>query len=241
MTLSPNPVATPVNNSFCPSPLPACQVTVSANQTVLYYFARLVGVSQGTLNVTSTATGGAITTLAPPSGTSNLMPIGIDYNSVFSNNNTVAPIVFKFAAGPGNWGWFGLGGTGESNVRANIASGYGGTLNVGDTVSTETGAGTNSFKDMQKDRSGCAGTATDHPPNSPCAVTVLLVDWSACGSGCTGHTGLPIKGFGEVWIDSVDPKNQTITATWITQAVSGGSFGGGGGLKDGAVAVKLLQ
>ncbi len=262
ITLDPDPVAAPVTNSFCPGG-PACQITVSATQTVPYYFARLVGVTSGVFNVTATATGGPMTSFtAPSSGTNNLMPIGLDYTSVFTNNSSVTPIAYKFSAGPGNWGFLDLGGScgrGDSGVSCNIQNGYSGTLNVWDGtsspasqpsmfVTTSPGVGTK-FKAMNTYRyTPCSGqTATSHPADSPCAICLPLVDWSYdVSKACTkGTCTVPVKGFAEMWVDSVTDRgaSSSITATWISSLCPGGSFSPGSppGIKDGAIAIEMLQ
>lgn len=262
MTL--NTIAAPVNNSFCPSPLPACQITVSAHQTVTYYFARLVGVGSGALSVTSTATGGPITSFngSTTSGGNNMMPIGLDFNTDFTDNTSI-PLAYKFAPGKGNWGFLDLGGScggGDKGVGCNIQNGYSGTLTVWDGTSTPAaqpsmfattspGVGTK-FRDMNTYRfTPCKGqTASSHPPDSKCAICVPLVDWGSAVSGkdCTkGSCTVPIKGFAEMWIDSVTDKGASsdVTATWISSVCSGGSFSTTGSTttNKGALAIELLQ
>jgi Flp pilus assembly protein TadG len=259
MTLNPNPVAAPVNDAtYCPaaSGYPPCKVTVSATQTVQYYFARLVGVTSGTLNVTAVAVGGPASQYTPASGgTTNMMPIGLDYTTPYESGKPI-PLAEKFSAGPGDWGFLAIGGNGDSVLVANIQNGASAPMSIWDGtsssasapnefVATEPGVG-NGFKAMNDYHySTCSGqTVSDYPPGSPCVVCIPLVDWSY-GGGCTGKCTVPIKGFGEFFITNVTAHgaSSTISASWTGSTCEGGSFSPGGtvGPNYGAIAVQLIQ
>ncbi len=253
ITLNPNPVAAPVNDaSYCPggSGMPPCKVTVSATQSVQYYFARLVGVPSGTLNVTATAVGGPASSYQPPpaGGTSNMMPIGLDYTTKYENGQPI-PLAEKFSAGPGNWGFLAIGGNGDKVLVGNIQFGVQASMSMWDGtatpasapnefVDTEPGVG-NGFKAMYDYHySDCSS----HPGH--CDVCIPLVDWSY-GGGCRGKCTVPIKGFGEFLITGVTAHgaSSTISASWTGYTCEGASFNPGAtpAPNYGAIAVRLIQ
>jgi Flp pilus assembly protein TadG len=258
-------VSGPANGPNCPTG-PGCQMTVSATKTVPYYFARLVGVNSGTVNTTGVGIGGPINTVT---GDQNLIPIGLQYSTVsgFSAGAPIANLAANGTSGctgtppicpSGDWGWVSLDGTGHATVNSEIDSGYSGTITQGTAGSTcpsvncilpQPGVGS-SFTHITDRRAAstapaCAGQTWDHhPDDSPCAVTVILVDYAACGGGrCP--SGIPVLGFAEIWINSVTGggAGSNITATWIKDTVPGGGIIGGGqpGAQGGALAIKLIQ
>ncbi len=260
-----SPVAPPTTDpTHCPST--NCKISVSATRVVPYYFARVVGSVSGTLNVTGVAIGGAINQL---NGSPNVVPIGLQYSTVtgFAPGTAVANLAANGTSGcigtpptcpSGNWGWVSLDGTGHSTVNTQIQNGYSGTLTQGTNgtvcpgatcVLPQPGVGS-SFSDISTYRAAstataCSGQTWDkHPDNSPCAVTVILVDWAACGGGrCP--SGVPILGFAELWIDSVTGtgSSSNITATWISDTAPGGDMNGGAppGVQGGAIQIALIQ
>jgi Flp pilus assembly protein TadG len=258
ITLVPNPVAAPVYDpSYCPSPTYStpCEVTVSATQSVPYYFARLVGVNNGTFDVSATAIGGPMNTYNPPGGTGNMMPIGLDYTTPYTDGNPIS-LAYKFSAGPGNWGYLALGGTGDAALTKNIEYGAQTSMSQWDGTSspstqpnefvqTEPGVG-RAFTDMSTYRyAPCSGqTVTSYPANSPCAVCIPLVNWSY-GGGCTGKCTVPIMGFAEFFITGVTDHGSsgTVTASWTHHPCEGGSLSPGGpsAVKEGAVAIQLIK
>ncbi len=266
ITLVPNPVASPVYDpAYCPSPtyLTPCEVTVSATQTVPYYFARLVGVNSGTFDVSATAVGGPMNQYNPPGGTGNMMPIGLDYTTPYTDGNPIS-LAYKFSAGPGNWGFLALGGNGDAVLTKNIEYGAQVSMSQWDGTSTpssqpamfvdtEPGVG-RGFTAMNTYRySTCAGqSVTDYPANSPCAVCIPLVDWSydsstnsASGGSCTGKCTVPIMGFAEFFITGVTDHGSsgTVTATWTHHPCEGGVLSPGGptAVKEGAIAIQLIR
>src|SRR5579875_248013 len=266
ITLVPNPVASPVYDpAYCPSPtyLTPCEVTVSATQTVPYYFARLVGVNSGTFDVSATSVGGPMNQYNPPGGTGNMMPIGLDYTTPYTDGNPIS-LAYKFSAGPGNWGFLALGGNGDAVLTKNIEYGAQVSMSQWDGTSTpssqpamfvdsEPGVG-RGFTAMNTYRySTCAGqSVTDYPANSPCAVCIPLVDWSydsstnsASGGSCTGKCTVPIMGFAEFFITGVTDHGSsgTVTATWTHHPCEGGVLSPGGptAVKEGAIAIQLIR
>jgi Flp pilus assembly protein TadG len=264
-TPTPNPPAAPTTDAaHCPTT--NCKMTVSATGSVPYYFASLVGVGSGTIDVTGIGIGGPINTVT---GDQNLMPIGLQYSTVtgFSPGTPVANLAANGTSGctgtppicpSGDWGWVSLDGTGHATVNSEIDSGYSGTVTQGTAgtacpgvscILPQPGVGS-SFTHVADHRAAstapaCSGQTWDsHPDDSPCAVTVILVDFSAC-SGGRCPSGIPVLGFAELWINSVTGVGaaQNITATWISDTVPGGGIIGGPppGVQGGAVAIKLIQ
>ncbi len=261
MTLNPNPVAAPFfDDAYCPSATykVPCEVTVSATQTVPFYFARLVGVNTGAISVTATAVGGPFNSYSPPGGTGNMMPIGLQYTTPYKDLDSI-PLAYKFSSpssgdsipGPGDWGYLAIGGSGAAQLTTNIINGAQGTMAIWDGTSTsktapsefvqsEPGVSTG-FKDMAKYRTCPGETPTSFSPDSPCAVCIPLVDWT----GCTGKCTVPIMGFAEFFITDVTDHGSsgTVSATWIASICRGGRFSptGSGPVKEGAIAVQLIN
>jgi hypothetical protein len=211
-----------------------------------------VGVDNGNLNVSATATGGPITTVTSSQtqtgGVGGVIPIGLQYNSDFTKSLS---LIHK-GSSAGNWDFLSFPATsqcphtpGEPNVECNMQYGYTGKLTIWDGVSsqasrpdmyvtTEPGAGQPSFDVATNYRAAASASAcisdsvgdsaSTHSPKSPCAVTGVLVDWSKAGGGKS--TALPMLGFAEMWVSQVTGKGSKaqIVASWITQEVPGGSF-----------------
>jgi Flp pilus assembly protein TadG len=246
------------NSTTCPSggAYQPCQMKVAATRTVRYYFSRLVGVTSGTLNVSATAAGGTITTITSQDteqgGVSGMMPIGLQWNSPWKNGNSVTLIYNSNlsakcpssigGSAPGNWDWLSLGGTGESNLETNVTNGYKGKISIGDSVPSQTGAGQPVFGKM-KTRIGGGSCSYGCACNSPCAISVILTDWT----GVTGSKPVPVKGFAEMCVDSVTKVGSCsqLVAHAITCPVSGGSWtttsSSTSTYQEGALAVKPFQ
>jgi Flp pilus assembly protein TadG len=253
--LVPNPVASPTSDaSYCPSS--NCKITVSATRTVPFYFTRLVGVRNATVDVTASAIGGSINKVK---GSPNLMPVGLQYSTVagFSMGMPVANLAFfgTDACPPtcvsGDWGWLSFDATGHSAVNSQIISGYTGEVDQvapGTTCSGATpgcvlpqpGAGESTFATFQSYRAADTNAAcsvytpcpTCPPPDPtiPCVVTVPLVDWSQCTSAGRCPSEIPVLGFAELWINSVSMggSKSNIQATWIRASVPGGEISASG-------------
>jgi Flp pilus assembly protein TadG len=230
--------------------LTADTIQMSVRRTVPYYFARLVGVDSGTLNVTATAitgspgsvnfpdcTGGTCT---PPSSLeSNLVPIGLDSHTVASYTaGQPVDLIFRGISdnGPQYWGGLILGGTGASRFADELEFGFKYKLSVGDAVPPETGRKKGPTAKAIQDRidlgislypsdscpvGTCAVGSTFNPKN-PRAVTVPLIDWSVCSkaASCT------IEGFASVWLQGVGagsgcPGSADICGVWITTIMDG--------------------
>jgi Flp pilus assembly protein TadG len=276
--LTPNPVASPTTDAtYCTTW--NCKVTVSATRTVPFHFARLVGVPTGTVDVTGAAIGGSINTV---SQSPNLLPIGLQYNTIgtFSPGASIGLVYQSATVGtPGDWGWLSYDPTGAKAVVTQIQNGYTGTVtqqngtldcsNPANQVYCTTpqpGGGTSEFSAVNSYRdassvAACSGyTWAKHPDNSPCAVTITLVDWTKMSCSGGGRCGMiPVLGFAEMWITGVTTGSagtKNITAVWITDTVPGGyisptapaACGGPTGIPPcdpntgtGAVAIQLIQ
>jgi Flp pilus assembly protein TadG len=259
------------NTTTCPSggAYSPCQITVSATKTVPYYFARLVGMNSGTVKVTATAAGGSITTITSTNsqegGISGLVPIGLQYNSGWQDHHTLSLVYNSNPAGcgttgtslPGDWNWLRLGGSGTHTVTGEVTSGYTGTVDMwetGDTsasnpdayVTPQPGAGQPPF-DAMKTRIGGATCTYGCECNSPCAITILLVDWAAMTCGGGACTAIPVMGFAEMCVEGVTKAGacSNITAHAITCPVPGGSWtttsSSTSTFQDGALSVKLFE
>lgn len=252
------------NTSTCPSggAYPPCQITVSATRTVPYYFSRLVGITAGTVNVSATAAGGTITTITSTQteegGVGGMMPIGLQYNSPWTNGSTIS-LAYNNNPGkcgatgtstPGDWNFLALPpGTGESTLESNLTNGYTGPITVGGTVSPEPGAGQPAFNKMAARISNSGGTTCTFGCNcnSPCIVTVVLVDWATMSCGGGRCSPIAVKGFAQMCIDSSTSVGSCsqITGHAVACPVSGGSWttvsSSTSQIQDGTLAVKLLQ
>jgi Flp pilus assembly protein TadG len=271
MTLLPNPVAAPFfNTTYCNPGAPSfyttpCEVTVSATQTVPYYFARLVGVNNGTFDVSATAVGGPPNTYNPGGGTTNMMPIGLDWTTPYKDGKPISLAFFQ-SPGSGNWGFIlPQAETGKKDLGTDIKNGVQSSMSIWNGSSTPT-SGSNQFVTTQSASgigksftdintyhySSCAGQTPSNDPSSACLVCIPLVDWSYAGaSGCGGATcTVPIKGFAEFFITSVTAPSAggtgttaNITATWQAGLCGSSGFGQGGTPppQQGAIAVQLIQ
>ncbi len=247
--LTPYPPAPPTTNStYCPTT--NCEITVSATRSVPYHFARLVGVSSGTVDVTASAIGGPINTIT---GSSSLLPIGLQYQTVaeFSANNSISNLVALGTSGcptggcvAGNWGWLSFDATGHEAVNTQIQYGYTGTVtevpagtvcngtNTQNCTLPQPGAGTSSFKTVSDYRTcpavSCADAYQYSPTTNPCVVTVPLVDWNLCPAGRCPANGVPVLGFAEILIQNVTGagSSQDISACWVADDVPGGGISG---------------
>jgi hypothetical protein len=234
-TTSYDPILCPSPPAPPPAPVPGCRLTMVVQRTVPFYFARLVNVKSGALNVTATATA------APPAIAINLgaLPIGVQYTAGYADG---APMLLRLqqssAVGSGFASWWGimLGGV---PFLSNMPSGYGSKVSISDAVAADPSltAGTANFAIQTLINSGKAGdssgTYAQHTANDPRQTTVALVDWSEGRNCCV------IKSFAELWIDSVS--NGNITGHWIANGVNGLPDTSGIALKDGADAIMLAQ
>ena len=189
-------------------------VTVSLRRTVPYYFAQLLGLTTGTVSASATAGVQAVGSVT------GLLPIGIDSRTSYTAGQPVMLMTGQY--GPGNWGPLALGGTGASNFNNNLQNGYTGAISVGDMLTTETGLMTGPTRTAFLQRlvaglnSDPAGTFANHTITDQRILTVPMINYA----NINGQSQVPVMGFAELWLVSVDNK-LTITTYFIQQVVSG--------------------
>jgi Flp pilus assembly protein TadG len=217
-------------------------IQIQAKRTVPYYFARVLGLSTGAVAVKATAG------LQASNSASGLVPIGLQYNTPLTTYQTVtlklAPA--QGSVGPGNWEPLAMGYTpnadpGGANYKANLENGYDSTINIGDQIYTETGnlvgptqQGIN-YRLSQGSTTDSGGTATNHTLNDPRVIEIPLVNFS----DINGSSQVPVMGFAELWISSVDGAGN-ITAEFINQ-VSAQNTPSSSAPQYGAFSVVLMQ
>lgn len=236
-------------------------ITVSAQKTVPYYFARVLGLTSQLEQVSATASSQTSSPscvgLCNPDGTPQnttgaygtttgqygLLPVGLQYNTAYSENQ---PITLTQGGtgtngswGPGNWGALALGAPGGDMLRSNFADGYSGPVAVNQWVNTDTGMKNGPIAQGLQDRinAGLAeypnGSYSDHVLNDPRVATLPLVNWV----NINGESAVEVMGFAEVWIDSVN--GGQINAHFISQ-VAANAFGNSGGYNDGVHGQPIL-
>ncbi|HLI63574.1 MAG TPA: Tad domain-containing protein [Terriglobales bacterium] len=220
---------------------PGCNLTIQARRTVPFYFARLIGVDHGTINVIATAT--VSETLGLRSLNYGLVPIGLQYTTVYSYG-THTTLLFRpnptGAIPAGYWSALALGGKPFTTV---MPSGYNGKVSIDDPVAPDksailTGPVSAAIQarinlGISKDPSGSPVPPPEYMIDDVRAVTVPLVDWGATGGCCR------IKGFAQVWLESVS--NGNISSYWIANGVSGSLDLTGTSPSNGALAITLTQ
>ena len=197
----------------------AKSVTIVVQRTVPYFFARVLGLSQGVVSATATA---AIKDTIAPMG---MLPIGLPCTQAqakagsdcdglykqYSQGGGIYNLNTKFPLGAtGSWGKLALGGSGMPTFENNIIYGYNGSaLNVGDMVSPETGnAGqpTVAAFDTRMSNAGESWSSANATPPStlsaadPQVVLVPMVDFTG-GHGASQQ--FPITGFAEMYVVKV--------------------------------------
>lgn len=206
------------------------EITVSANRTVPYYFARVLGLTTHVVSATASAEvpatsciGCGITspTYGTTTGQYGLVPIGLQSSTSYSYN-TAVQLAYNGTSsagqwGPGNWGYLQLGSPGGMTLRQNIADGYSGPLQVNNWVNSQTGLQIGNGGNGLQDRidagvaSDPSGTFSSHTLTDPRVIFVPMVDWNSPN----GTSGVQIVGFASLWLDSVN--GTQISAHFISQ------------------------
>lgn len=195
-------------------------VTVTLTRNVPYYFGRLVGLTQSP--VMASATAGVVTSGAA----FGMVPVGIDSRTTYTYGQPITLFQGNNPPGtwgPGNWGALSLGGSGADNFANNVINGYQGTVSVGDLITTETGQMTGPVKTSFDTRismgeaSDPSGTFSSHTLGDVRVATVPMVNFA----NINGNSQVPVVGFAEVWLTSVDNKLD-INAVFIQQISQGG-------------------
>jgi hypothetical protein len=246
---TPVPVAcaTPVAPLGCtlpappPSAEPACNLTMQAHRTVAFYFARLVGVDHGTLNVSATAT--VPESAGAGSINNGLVPIGLQYTTVYSHGARTVLLFQPNPAGPvaaNHWSALALGGKSFTTV---FPVGFNAKVSLNDAIApdrsaTTTGPVSASIQSrisagLSVDPSGSPIPPPSYTANDARVVTFPLVDWGAPKGCCK------VQGFAEFWVDSVS--NANVTGYWIANGVNGSPDPDGTAPLDGALAITLTE
>jgi Flp pilus assembly protein TadG len=214
-------------------------ITMVVNRTVPYYFAKVLGMTSANLQVQATAapqpptsTVGAPSQTAVDNGTSpascnntgdcQLIPIGLDHNTVYSNGEQIT--LQQGQVGPGNWDLLALNGVGGNNLRYNIADGASQVVSVGDWILTEPGKKVGPVDQGFQDRINQAqsidptGTFSSHAGNNPRVMVLPIVDWEHQN----GRKDVQVDAFATVWLDSYNGGN--VTVHFISQVIAN-SFG----------------
>lgn len=214
------------------------QITVSATRNVSYYFARVLGLQSQNVKASATAAspngtscigcallgpggGGTFTpTYGSVVGQYGLVPIGLQYTTVYNYNQSVT-LQYNGNGnnvwGPGNWGYLALGGQGGLTLRQNIDYGYSGPLQVNNWINTQTGLQVGNGANGLQDRLNAGvqeypgGTMTSHSPNDPRVLFLPMVDWN----DPNGTSAIEVMGFASIWLDSVN--GGTLQAHFISQ------------------------
>lgn len=215
-------------------------ITMTVQRTVPYYFAKVLGMTNGTIQVTAVAapqpatyTVGAPSPGAVSSGTytpaacnntgdCQVIPIGLDANTVYSDGEQIN--LQQGQVGPGNWDLLALGGTGGSNLRTNIADGYSGLISVGQWITTEPGKKVGPVDQGFQDRLNAAessdpsGTYSNHTATDPRLLVLPVVNWE----GQNGRSQVQVDAFATVWLDSYSGGQVTVN---FISAVVPNSYG----------------
>ncbi len=229
-------------------------ISMTVQRTVPYYFARVLGMTNATMQVSAKAAPegatqcvGSSTCGGPPpgggpqlppascnnTGDCQVIPIGLDHNTPYSNGESIA--LQQGQVGPGNWDLLALGGTGGNNLRGNIADGYSGLITVGDWVTTEPGKKVGPVDQGFQDRLNAAassdptGTYSSHSATDPRVMVLPIVDWEHQN----GRKLVQVDAFATVWLDSYN--GGVVNVHFISQVVansygssSAPNFGGHG-------------
>jgi hypothetical protein len=215
-----------VSNTVAPDNM---SITMTTSRTVPYYFLVLVGVRSGTVKPAAkagiqqnTEQARGLIPVGLPCSTGNCSyTAGTLYQLVQGGSNGASG--GSWSLGPGNWGRLALGGSGATQFLNNLTNGYQGSINVGDTVTAETGQvngptqqGVSERVDTGMAINGAVTTPTlaTVPAYDPRLVAVPLIDFT----GATGASvSLPVVGFAMLWIDSYTSKgpNKTLNAYFL--------------------------
>ncbi|MBF6560916.1 MAG: hypothetical protein IVW56_11530 [Candidatus Binataceae bacterium] len=189
-------------------------ITVGITRTVPYYFATLLGFSTTTVHAAATATAETV------GSATGVLPFGIAYQTSYTAGQTIT--LMQGQVGAGDWSALALGGTGATNYQSNIQNGYSGTVSVGNYLATETGVmngPTQSGIDYLLNAGANedpSGTYASHTLTDSRVAIVPMVDFS----GINGSSQIPVKGFAELWLVSVNGSAQ-ITTYFISQVAPG--------------------
>ena len=205
-------------------------ITIGISRNVPYYFARLVGVSQGTVNVSATVQAGMGTKESASPVPACTTPYFLGQTLTFAS---------KASGGPGNWGAVSFPGANVSVCAPPAAGCISSDPGFAKIKAVIDDANARIAQGMSVDAGGTASSHMSTPADQR-AVAVPLVDWT----GVAGKKSLNVYGFAEVFITNAiksGPNDSTITATFISQTTNGEIDTTGTAQNVGASAVKLIQ
>ena len=219
-------------------------ISMTVQRNVPYYFAKVLGLTNGTVTVTASASpqyapstvNATLPAQVPPGGDNNgnngttcastgscgLIPIGLDSNTKYGDGQSIT--LQQGQVGPGNWDLLALGGVGGNNLRTNIANGYNGMVSVNDWVTTEPGKKVGPIDQGFQDRLTLAqsvdptGTYASHALTDPRVLILPIVDWE----GQNGRSQVQVTAFATVWLDSYS--GGQVNVHFISQVIAD-SFG----------------
>ena len=199
------------------------QLTLSLHRTIPYTFLRLLGLTNGQVRVSATASGelpaktigaGGGASSNPRCGNStgqyDVLPIAVDNktaaqyakgNSYTLNRGDSSKSNGAWVDAPGSWGMVALcGGNGSgATLRASIANGFYGPISINQRILTSNGAETGPLVQGFADRMGASpDNPTSYPPTDPRAAIVPMADFKNCKGSCT----LTVSGFLAFYVDS---------------------------------------
>jgi Flp pilus assembly protein TadG len=206
-------------------------ITMQVQRTVPHYFAKVLGMTNGTLQVSASAAPqgspkcvGASTcsNSNPPgglpapctnTGDCQLIPIGLDHNTAYSNGESITLQQGEVGLS-GNWDLLALGGVGGSNLRQNIAIGASSIVSVGDCssttatqatgcVTTEPGKKVGPIDQGFQDRINAANSSDPSGTYLSHSATNprVLVLPVVTWQGKNGRGAVPVDAFATVWLD----------------------------------------
>lgn len=174
------------------------KIIVRATQQVPTYFARIWGITEEQISVSTKAM------MVPPTEMFGAVPLSIldEKKLVYGE-----PYVLKEGGGSGNTGWYGalaLSGNGASSYEEALANGYQGTLRVGQIVDVEngntSGPTVKGIADrLAQDTRVPRNTFANHDRNAPEIMYIPIVT-------PYGHKEVQIVGFAAFFLDG-DPGN----------------------------------
>lgn len=227
------------------------RVTVTGQEGVPTFFARILGVNSMQVSASGTAAFG------PVQSATGVMPFGISSQTLATTQKDTVVSLTGSEVSAGNWGYLDLprngapvcstypgegggDGNGASALDVNVACGTPGTYSIGEQVSTKPGVNTSHLaNDIQSridsNSSAVCNDATTATEACPRVVTIPVVD----GFG-NGKSNVSIVGFAVFYLYPYDKGQGGIQGEFL-QKVSIGVIAGSSDSNYGATAVSLIH
>lgn len=223
------------------APVGAQTIQVTLTRTnIPIFFMRLLG---RTTPYSASASSIAVAPTAVSSIHNGLLPIAMPPNPLLSCPASTPGGCLSYGSsfsmtdiyGPGNWGWLNIptgwsGAQGPTNagganlLNTNITNGCTCDMKVGDVVATKTGENWGQVSAAVNSLITAGSLPSTITGKESQLVTVPIVDWGAVN----GATAVTVKGFAEVWIDSISKTGNTQTLTvQFVQYLSPDAIAGG--------------